>query len=267
MLKEQFVTIFHPIAHLERFKRNAELPRAFMGRTAKTDRSVLLALIYLAMQIGAYTIHPGVRTLSELTGHRERTVNRALWRLKKQGWITNSYRAHWLEGYASRWRLNWDAPFLQEIEEIEPVGLLKNHFIWTGYCLGSTSLTVYRCILRNGTGIRKFEIEKITGRSYKVISTTLELLIKENLVIKTGRMYSIREFDSNEELQEFSDSLLNKYEVNRKIGDKKVRFEYERRIRQKDLTQNYRLQEDRRMAFIRKNLAKSKSKMAKLVQN
>ena len=129
MLKEQYVTIFDPIAHLERLKRNAELPRAFMGRTAKTDRAVMLALIYIAMQIGAYTVHPGVRTLSEITGHLTRTVNKALWRLKKQGWITDTYQAHWLEGHASRWRLNWDAPFLQELDVIQPEGLIKNHFI------------------------------------------------------------------------------------------------------------------------------------------
>ena len=266
MLKEQYVTIFDPIAHLERLKRNAEIPRAFMGRTAKTDRAVMLALIYIAMQIGAYTVHPGVRTLSEITGHLTRTVNKALWRLKKQGWITDTYQAHWLEGHASRWRLNWDAPFLQELDVIQPEGLIKNHFIWSGYCLGSISLTVYRTIFLNGSGVRKFEIQNLIGRSYKVISSSLDLLINENLVIKTGRMYSIREFDSKEELQEFTDSLLEKYDVNQKIGDKKERFEQERFFRKKALTQNHRLREDRKMEFIGKQIMKSNSKMAKLVQ-
>ena len=267
MLKEQYVTIFDPIAHLERLKRNAELPRAFIGRTAKTDRAVMLALIYIAMQIGAYTVHPGVRTLSEITGHLTRTVNKALWRLKKQGWITDTYQAHWLEGHASRWRLNWDAPFLQELDVTQPEGLIKNHFIWSGYCLGSISLTVYRTIFLNGSGVRKFEIQNLIGRSYKVISSSLDLLINENLVIKTGRMYSIREFDSKEELEEFTDSLLEKYDVNQKIGDKKERFEQERFFRKKALTQNHRLREDRKMEFIGKQIMKSKSKMAKLIQN
>ena len=267
MLKEQYVTIFDPIAHLERLKRNAELPRAFMGRTAKTDRAVMLALIYIAMQIGAYTVHPGVRTLSEITGHLTRTVNKALWRLKKQGWITDTYQAHWLEGHASRWRLNWDAPFLQELDVIQPEGLIKNHFIWSGYCLGSISLTVYRTIFLNGSGVRKFEIQDLIGRSYKVISSTLDLLIKENLVIKTGRMYRVREFGSKDELQEFTDLLLEKYDVNQKIGDKKDTFEQERYFRKKALSQNNRLREDRKMEFIGKQIIKSKAKIAKLVQN
>ena len=267
MLKEQYVTIFDPVAHLERLKRNAELPRAFVGRTAKTDRAVLLALIYLAMQIGAYTIHPGVRTLSEITGHLPRTVNKALWRLKKQGWITDTYQSHWLEGHSSRWRLNWDATFIQELDVIEPDGLMRNHFIWSGYCLGSTSLTVYRTIFLNGSGVRKFEIQNLSGRSYKVVSSTLDLLVKEKLIIKQEKMYSIRKFSSKEELQEFTDLLLEKYDVSQKISDKKERIEQERYFRKKALSQNHRLREDRKMEFIGKQIIKSKSKMAKMVQN
>ena len=80
-------------------------------------------------------------------------------------------------------------------------------------------------------------------------------------------MYSIREFDSKEELQELTDSLLEKYDVNQKIGDKKERFEQERFFRKKALTQNHRLREDRKMEFIGKQIMKSNSKMATLAQN
>jgi hypothetical protein len=174
------------------FDSLANMPNAFVGRTAKTDRGVLLALIYWAQQIGAYTIHPGVRKIAEISAVDKRTVISSLKRLEEKGWITCSYRAHPMSGKASIWNLNLREFEGAEVSEAVSYGVLsdaiENLSIWTNQGLGQNCRTIYKLLAYPGKPLvlRVSKIQQITGLGRNAIDKCISELIRARLVHKHG---------------------------------------------------------------------------------
>jgi predicted transcriptional regulator len=171
---------------LNEFEKLVNIPEAFSGRTSKTDRGVLLALIYWSGQCGAYTIHPGVQKIAEISGMDKRTVINSLNRLERFGWITCSYRAHPMSGKASIWNLNLRILGNTYIEPTPSNGVLNhaisNLSIWTNHGLGQNSRTIYRILVESPGALRVVALERATGLGRNAIRKCLEELNKARLV-------------------------------------------------------------------------------------
>jgi len=246
---EQYKEIFDANYHLERFKRNIERPGMFTGRTARSDKEVLKALTNIAIELGAYSIHPGERKIAEISGKDCRTVSKALKRLTKQGWITNKWDADPVTGYASVWRINWDAKFLEDVEFMDDSEILIDRMLWSGYCLGENAQTIYRLIFLNDKGWRKQQIILFTGLKYKATTTALNLLVESKLVEKNNRTYYIRIFESEIERKDIIEGIKELWDINKKMEEKIIKHEWDR-VKIQNLTKfSSRYKEDRRNAF------------------
>ena len=220
--------VFDAIYHLERFRRNIELSKKFTGRTARTDKEVLKALTYIAIQNGGYTPSPGERLISEISGKDKRTVSKALWRLHHTGWITNIWNAPSIDGKASKWRINWDAPFLVDVEFIDEAEILNDQMLWSGYCLGQNAQTILRAIYLNNQGLKKKQLQIVTGFGYKAVSTALKMLVDAQLVDKIGRQYYVHQFESNDQQKAQVEATKVSWNINERIEKKIERHRLDR---------------------------------------
>lgn len=227
----QHKNLFDAELHLNRFRNNLNQINRFHGRSVDTDRATLKALIFFAQQNGAYTIAPGLRKISEFTGHDPRTTSKSLWRLHHKGWITNKFKPSHFDGRAARWRINWDAPFLQDIEDSDSE-ILREHLLWSGYCLGAKAELVYRAIEQH-QNIKKRQISKLTNLGDKAIETAVNKLVDANLVCCHSRRYEPVIFSSIEDRQEVVRKIKEKYNVEWKQGKKIYEYESDRLIRNK----------------------------------
>ncbi len=225
----QHKILFDPESHLNRFRNNVNLITRFHGRSVNTDRATLKALIYFGQQYGAYTIAPGLRKISEFTGHDPRTTSKSLWRLHHKGWITNKFRPSHFDGRAARWRINWDAPFLVDAEDTDSA-ILREHMLWSGYCLGAKTELVYRAIEQN-QNIKKMQICKLTNLGEKAVSTAIDKLTNENLISCQLRRYEPVIFKSVEERQVVISKIKEKYNIAWKQQDKIHKYETDRLLR------------------------------------
>ena len=220
--------VFDAIYHLERFRRNIELSKKFTGRTARTDKEVLKALTYIAIQNGGYTPSPGERLISEISGKDKRTVSKALWRLHHTGWITNLWNAPSIDGKASIWRINWDAPFLVDVEFIDEAEILNDQMLWSGYCLVQNAQTILRAIYLNNQGLKKKQLQIVTGFGYKAVSTALKMLVDAQLVDKIGRQYYVHQFESNDQQKAQVEATKVSWNINERIEKKINRHRLDR---------------------------------------
>lgn len=247
--KQKYEELFDSNYHLERFKRNIEKPGLFVGRTARSDKEVLKALTHIAIELGAYSIHPGERKLAEISGKDCRTVSKALKRLANQGWITNKWDADPITGQASIWRINWDAKFLEDVEFMDESEILIDRMLWSGYCLGENAQTIYRLIYLDDKGWRKQQITNITGLKYKATTTALNLLIQSELLVKDNRTYYLRIFESEIERKELIQRIKDRWSVNGKMREKIDKHERDRVKIYYQLRFSAKYREDRRNAF------------------
>jgi hypothetical protein len=225
----QHKILFDAKFHLDRFRNNVNSLHKFYGRSVNTDRATLKALIFFAQQNGAYTVSPGLRKISEFTGHDPRTTSNSLWRLHHKGWITNKFRPSHFDGRAARWRINWDAPFLVDAEDTDSA-ILREHMLWSGYCLGAKTELVYRAIEQN-QNIKKMQICKLTNLGEKAVSTAIDKLTDENLISCQLRRYEPVIFESVEERQALIRKIKEKYNIAWKQQDKIHKYETDRLLR------------------------------------
>lgn len=223
------------------FEKLANEPEVFSGRTSKTDRGVLLALIYWAMQCGAYTIHPGVQKIAEISGMDKRTVMNSLNRLETFGWITCSYSAHPLSGKASIWNLNLRILETASIEQSADYGLLNhaigNLSIWTNHCLGQNSRTIYRILVESRGALRVVALERATGLGRNAIGKCLEDLCKARLVHRYKQhVMTIRHHE--EQLHWVIEEIYKDWNIAEKAELQAKRHESERIIYTMTLRQN-----------------------------
>ena len=253
--------IFDANYHLERFRRNIELSPSFTGRTGKSDKEVLKSLTYIAMQNGGYTASPGERMLAENSGKDARTVSKSLWRLHDKGWITNTWRSNYLEDRASRWRINWDADFLIDVEFIDEALILTEHLLWSGYCLGENCQTIYRAMYLNNKGHKKKELEKLLGFGFKAISTALERLVAGELVLKDGRRYYVRQFESIDEQKQQIEPIKTKWNVSEQLEKKIERHQLHRIVRENVKKFSPTFKTDRHLMFFQQQYRKKLNRL------
>ena len=228
-LEIQHKIIYDSKIHLERYRLNVNLAFKFHGRSVNTDRGTLKALIFFGQQIGAYTVAPGLRKISEFTGHDPRTTSKSLWRLHHKGWITNIFKPSHFDGRAARWRINWDAPFLIDAEDMDNE-ILRELLLWSGYCLGAKTELVYRAIYQNHN-VKKRQICKITNLGEKSVTTAINKLVDENLISCRLRRYEPVIFNTTEERQNKVSQIKSKYNIEQKQQQKISRYETDRILR------------------------------------
>jgi hypothetical protein len=223
--------LFDSEFHLNRFRNNINQLNRFHGRSVNTDRATLKALIFFAQQNGAYTVSPGLRKISEFTGHDIRTTSKSLWRLHHKGWITNKFMPSAFDGRAARWRINWDAPFLVDAVDCDSE-ILREHLLWSGYCLGAKTELVYRAIEQNQK-IKKRQISKLTNLGVRAVDTSLKMLIDANLILSHSRRYETVIFKSVSDRQELISKIKEKYNLEWKQQEKIYKYESDRLFRNK----------------------------------
>lgn len=230
MEKTQYEIKFNANHHLVKLLAAIEAPNAFNGRTTRTDRNVMRALVTLAQERGAYTIHPGTRKIAEISGHCRRTVEASLWRLRKLDWIKDVWSAHPMDGKASRIRLNWEkANDFIAVELTDP--LLKNITLWSGDCLGGNARAVYQCLIEMDKPTKKKPLQQGTNLGYKALTSALVVLLGENLVIKEGRNYKAIRYLDSVAARNLSERILERWGVNAKIQKRQQTHQTERDVR------------------------------------
>ena len=247
--KAKYKEVFDANYHLERFRRNIDISENFNKRTANSDKSVLKAITYVAMQNGGYSVTPGERMLSEISGKDTRTVGKSLFRLSKRGWLDLLWQANFMDGKASRWRINWDAKFLIDVDFMDDSEILLEQMLWSGYCLGENSRNVYRAIYLENTGLKKRQISKLTFLGYKSVDTALHKLKESGLINQDGRRYSLRNFESVDERQELVTKIKAKWNVEDKHSGKISRHETDRILRARNMYHNPHFLNDRSQLF------------------
>ena len=254
-MNAKYKYVFDAIIHLPKLAFLVDEPNSFSGRTARSDRAVMRALVQIADQHGAYSIRPGVRKISEFCGHDPRTVCSSLRRLSKKDWISILWASKPLMGMPSRIRLNWERAAEVSLEDsASDCKFLWDITIWTGDCLGSNARAVYKALLLAGAPLKKLQIQKSTSLGYKAVSTALRVLLGENLVVKDNRQYKIREFSADEQ-----NALLNKIREKWAV-DKKIKSRLDRHFYQREAykfaekySDNFKMLRAREFDFARKS--------------
>ena len=213
--------------HLPKLDQLVNQTNSFTGRTAKTDRAVMRALVQIADSLGAYTVTPGVRKISEYCGHDLRTVSKAIRRLENLSWIEVIWSGHFYLGKPQRIRLHWERAVNCQTE-VEPNShILRDLTIWTGDCLGSNAGAVYKSLLLAGKPLKKTQIQNATGLGYKATSTALGVLLGENLVINDRRAYGATPLNIDME-QEILGKIREGWNVDKKVKKRLDRHHFQR---------------------------------------
>lgn len=243
MRKKKFDSSKYPIKfdyalHIGNMKRVAEKPESFTGRTADSDRAVMLALIDWSLQQRAYTIHPGVRSIALNTGKSPATVSKANRRLRQKGWIDIIYRPGTFDAKAQQIQLKWNQDkFLNAVSAVEETKFILNvQDIWTSDGLGINAKIVMATLVANEEGKRLYQLASLTNLSVKQNQTALSKLIRAGLVEKLGRIYK----DISPADDHGQRNLAQVIRLNWMIDDKEQarqdRFENDRYRRAKTLT-------------------------------
>jgi len=223
--------------HLGNMRAVALLPESFSGKTADSDRAVILALIEWGLEKRAYTIHPGVRGIAVEAGKAPTTVSVAIRRLQQKGWLKVIYTPGGFESKAQQISLNWNQDkFLnRELQESLDNLITKQLDIWNGNGLGMNAKIVYQVILQFSDGKRLFELKKLTRLSEKQCRSALGKLIDARLVVKLGLLY----LDNAPSDYESQIALVNDIRSSWRIDDKEharlERFANDRMLRKKTL--------------------------------
>ena len=259
MEKKQYQIKFNANHHLAKLLAAIEAPNAFKGRTARTDRNVMRAVVTMAQEKGAYTIHPGTRKIAEISGHCRRTAEAALWRLRKQNWIKDTWSAHPMDGRASRIRLCWERANDFFIEEL-PDPLLKDITLWSGDCLGGNARVVYQHLIQSDESLKKTPLQKATNLGYKALTSALGVLLGENLVIKNGRTYKAVRYLDAVEARDLRKKIIERYGVEAKIKKRQLTHQTERDIRHHLIKRSRAFREAREQQLFNHRLEKQRAK-------
>lgn len=172
----------------------------FKGRTATSDKAVLLALIsqHIVYTNGNSGVRPGVRKIRTATNLNKNTIARALERLRKDGWIDCLSRGS-IEGTASVWGVSFKNPPIQYSrdfnysEVMHPIALEKD--IWTKYALGVRDLqilnTIYSSREDSPKGLIKTKISRQTNYAHESLTKSLGSLVQARLVTQEGKRYKV----------------------------------------------------------------------------
>lgn len=172
----------------------------FKGRTATSDKAVLLALIsqHIVYTNGNSGVRPGVRKIRTATNLNKNTIARALERLRKDGWIDCLSRGS-IEGTASVWGVSFKNPPIQYSrdfnysEVMHPIALEED--IWTKYALGVRDLqilnTIYSSREDSPNGLIKTKISRQTNYAHESLTKSLGSLVQARLVTQEGKRYKV----------------------------------------------------------------------------
>ncbi len=243
MPKKKFDSSVYPIQfdfalHLGNMKRVAMLPESFVGRTADTDRAVLIALVEWGISNGAYTIHPGVRNIAAEAGKAPATVSVSIRRLQQKDWLKILYKPDTYESKAQQIRLNWNQNrFLKTELHETPNNLIANQLdIWNGNGLGANAKVVYQALMKFPEGKRLFQLTEVTRLSEKQTRTALDKLIKAGLVSKKTRTYvDISPKDEASQIQ-IVNFIRSTWRVDDKEQARLQRFDNDRQLRKRTLS-------------------------------
>lgn len=243
MPKKKFDSSVYPIQfdyvlHLGNMKRVAMMPESFVGRTADTDRAVLIALVEWGISNRAYTIHPGVRNIAAEAGKAAATVSVSIRRLQQKDWLKILYKPDTYESKAQQIALNWNQDRFLRTEALEvPSNLIANQLdIWNGNGLGANAKVVYQTLLKFPEGKRLFQLTEITKLSEKQTRTALEKLIKACVVSKKNRTYmDVSPKDEESQIQ-IVNFIRSTWRVDDKEQTRLKRFDNDRQLRKRTLS-------------------------------
>lgn len=243
MRKKKFDSSKYPIKfdyalHIGNMKKVAEKPESFTGRTADSDRAVMLALIDWSLQHRAYTIHPGVRSIASSTGKSPATVSKANRRLQQMGWIKIIYKPGTFDAKAQLIELKWNQDkFLKTDGKEEKTKLILNmHDIWTSDGLGANAKIVMAALIANKEGKRLYQLASLTNLSVKQNQTALSKLIKAGLVEKSGRTYKDISPTDDHGQTDVAQAIRLNWAIDEKEHSRQERFDSDRYRRAKTLT-------------------------------
>lgn len=243
MGKKRFDSSKYPIQfdyklHIGNMKRAAERPESFTGRTADTDRAVMMALIDWALESRAYTIHPGVRNIAANTGKSPATVSKANRRLQQKGWIKIIYKPGTFDSNAQQISLQWNQEKFHKISNVKQPNkfILNVRDIWTGDGLGSNAKLIMSVLIANPEGKRLYELAALTNLSIKQNLTALSKLIKAGLVAKNGRIYTDISPADEDEQRNVAQAIRVNWFIDDKEQARQVRIHNDRYQRAKLLS-------------------------------
>jgi hypothetical protein len=224
--------------HLGNMRRVAMLPESFIGRTADTDRAVMLALIEWGIANRAYTIHPGVRNIAVEAGKAPTTVSVSIRRLQQKDWLKVVYKPGSFESKAEQIALNWNKDkFLKnEVPEAPSNSVTNQLDIWNGNGLGSNAKVVYQVLLEFPEGKRLVQLKQLTKLSEKQCRTALGKLIEAGLVSKVALTYlDVAPKDEASQI-EIVNFIRSKWRVDDKEQARLKRFDNDRQLRKRTLS-------------------------------
>jgi hypothetical protein len=125
------------------------------GRTGRTDRDVLLAVLEIATRAGTYTPGASERDVAQLAGVTRPTVARSLRRLCASGWIARQYDSQ-PDGTARRYEVlrsvPYDLPVPGEVY-LERSATPPGHEVWVR--LGKAAHAVWSVLDTEPRGVRE----------------------------------------------------------------------------------------------------------------
>ena len=119
-------------------------------------------------------------------------------------------------------------PKFDAVEFIDEAEILNDQMLWSGYCLGQNAQTILRAIYLNNQGLKKKELQIVTGFGYKAVSTALKMLVDAQLVDKIGRQYYVHQFESNDQQKAQVEATKVSWNINERIEKKIERHRLDR---------------------------------------
>ena len=176
-------------------QRIAEHP--WSGRTAGTDRSVAVALVTWAHEVGVWTLDAGCRELSLRANVGRTTASRALTRLAAKGLVSRSSGTTRTDKHTQRWVLDLDWNLLAKTGHINlsPLGkeimcptLAESHPVFLPSGLGRTAGRIWLDLAEHpGEGATAAEIAQRTAIPLRSVTRVLrDKLLPNRLVVACG---------------------------------------------------------------------------------
>jgi hypothetical protein len=208
----------------------------FKGRTATSDKSVLLELIsqHVIYTNGDSGVRPGARKIRTSTNLNANTIIRSLERLRKTGWVECLSRGS-IEGTASVWRVNFKNPPIEYrrdfnyVAKMHPIALEDD--IWTKYALGVRDLQIlnsmYSSRKESPNGLIKARISEQTDYAHNSLTQSLESLVQARLVTHEGKRYKVAQEPCDNPKQS-ADDIRTFYSVDTRRADREIQHKIDR---------------------------------------
>ena len=151
------------------------------GSQGLTDRTVLLALMHIAITTSQITVHASERLLVEMTGRNSRTAIRdALIRLQKRGWLqrTSTGDRQWASTFTlPMHHCDNNDPLTTTLDQggVRLSGTFLTHDVFASRRgLGSAAAWIYESL--DVTGLKTTEIAERTGIGLRSVQRALQRL-------------------------------------------------------------------------------------------